>query len=291
MNDQAQRLRERTLYQNDTREDALVISVVSGKGGVGKSNFTINFALGLISLGKKVLIFDLDVGMGNIDVLLGRQSKFHISDLLKQRLPIEKVIETGPHNLHYVAGGSGLDSFFTLSDNEQKHFFDEFNKVLKAYDFILFDMGAGATKESLTFILASDECIVISTPEPTSITDAYGMIKHIINNSTQMSINIIMNRSNSPKSGYKALRGIKDVTLQFLSTEIKALGILPDDPIVNEAVMTQTPYILLKHNANISKALMEIIDSFISDSDKKVGNTNIAPPFVKRLRNFMSRYF
>lgn len=291
MNDQAQRLREQISYDNDLRDDAVVVSIVSGKGGVGKSNFTINFALGLEKTGNKVLIFDLDVGMGNIDILLGTQSRFHINNLLKERLSIEQVIEVGPNNIHYIAGGSGLDSFFSLTDSEKDYFFHEFHKVQKEYDYILFDMGAGATKESLSFILASDECIVIATPEPTSITDAYGMIKHIINNSSDLSINIVMNRSTSSKSGYKALRGIKNVASQFLDVDVKTLGILPDDPVVTEAVMSQTPYLLLKENAAVSRALMKVVESFLSHNLETSDDTKSMSSFLNRLKNFVTRRF
>src|SRR5699024_7948467 len=130
--------------------------------------------------GKRVLIFDLDIGMGNIDILLGQQSKYTILDLFKDFIPIHDMIEAGPKGLSYIAGGSGLNDLLELDEEKLNYFFSQYELLTERYDYIFFDLGAGITKNSLSFILSSDECFLITTPEPTSIADAYSMIKHIV---------------------------------------------------------------------------------------------------------------
>ncbi|WP_319418054.1 MinD/ParA family protein [Virgibacillus necropolis] len=284
MNDQAMNLRRKLQQSKDSRQ-AKTISIVSGKGGVGKSNFAINFSLELIKTGKKVLLVDLDIGMGNIDILLGLHATKTIVDMFDQQLKIHDIIENGPNNLAFIAAGNGLSNFFTLSDDKKDYFLNQYNELVKLYDYIIFDMGAGASKESLFFIVASDECITITTPEPTSITDAYGMIKHIVSNQGQMPIYLVMNRSLTYKTGKKALDRFQRVISQFLTIETQQMGILPDDRTVSASVIRQIPYSILNENAAISKAIKQIVGNYLQNSyttDKKV-----ATSFVQRLKRLL----
>lgn len=284
MNDQAMNLR-RKLQQSKSPKQAKTISIVSGKGGVGKSNFALNFSLELLKVDKKVLLFDLDVGMGNIDILLGLHAKKTIVDLFDQQLKVHDIIEEGPNNLSYIAAGNGLSDFFTLNDTKKDYFLDQYNELVQLYDYIIFDMGAGATQESLFFIVASDECFVITTPEPTSITDAYGMIKHIVNNQGNMPIYVVMNRSLSLKSGKKALGRFQRVISQFLAVEIHQMGVLPDDRTVSTAVSRQIPYSILNENAEISKSLKQIATNYSQNSFQI--NKRESVSFVQRLKRLL----
>lgn len=284
MHDQAENLRNRLRAQASGKEGK-IISIVSGKGGVGKSNFALNFALGLIREGKKVLIMDLDIGMGNIDVLLGMHSKYSIKHLFERDMALDELIEQGPEGLEYISGGSSLGSFLDIDESKRNRFFSQFEIVSKSYDYVLFDMGAGATKDSIYFILASDICVLISTPEPTALTDAYAMIKYIVNNYGKMPINIVMNRANSVKIGYKALKGLQDVAKQFLNTELLALGVLPEDAIVQKAVMRQTPYLIYKENAAVSTAVRNIASVFLGN----ISHRNSESSFLARLKQLVKQ--
>jgi len=271
LNDQAANLR-RTLKQSEKQTTTKTISIVSGKGGVGKSNVALNFALELLAKEKKVLLFDLDVGMGNIDILLGLQAKYTIFDMLRQRLSIQDIIERGPKELSYIAGGSGINQLFSMSKNDANYFLNEYEKLEHMYDFIIFDLGAGVSYESMVFIQASDECFVVTTPEPTSITDAYAMIKHIVNVKPKMSIYIVMNRSSTTKSGQNAMEKFQHVIRHFLNIDVHPLGILPDDQLVSTAVIRQKPIILLNKRASISRAIQQMTDYYLhllGESDKK----------------------
>lgn len=284
MNDQAMNLRLKLQQSRDPKQ-ATTISIVSGKGGVGKSNFALNFSLELLKTGKKVLLFDLDVGMGNIDILLGLNASKTIIDMFDQQLKIHDIIENGPNNLSYIAAGNGLSSFFDLDDNKKDYFLEQYKELVSLYDYIIFDMGAGASQESLFFIVSSDECIVITTPEPTSITDAYGMIKHIVNNQGKMPIYVVMNRSLTQKSGKKALERFQRVISQFLHIEIHQMGILPYDRTVSTAVIRQIPYSILNENAAISKAIRQIVANYSQRAFTT--NKKETTSFVKRLKQLL----
>lgn len=286
VSDQATNLRRR-LEMSKHPKQAKTVSIISGKGGVGKSNFAINFSLELINNRKKVLLFDLDVGMGNIDILLGVHAKKTIIDMFTDHLSVHDIVELGPGSLSYIAGGSGLNSFFTLDSEKQNFFFQQYKELVQTYDYIIFDMGAGATKDSLFFILASDECIVVTTPEPTSITDAYGMIKHVIHNQPDMPLYVIMNRSLSLKDGRKSLDRFKLVISQFLQVDIHNMGILPDDQTVLKAVRRQIPYVLLNEKSAISKAMKHLTYNYLFSMSKGMNNHRPAS-FVQKLKHLMT---
>src|SRR5690606_20498274 len=140
------------------------IAVTSGKGGVGKSNFSLNFSLALQRLGMKVLLIDADIGMANIDVLMGTTSQYNLYHLIKNEKTIWDIISLGPEGLHYISGGSGLLDLVRLSEQETERFGQEILKLQGRYDFILFDTGAGLSKETAQFITAADETIIVTTP-------------------------------------------------------------------------------------------------------------------------------
>ncbi|MUK89896.1 AAA family ATPase [Ornithinibacillus sp. L9] len=282
--DQAESLRRQfEILQNP--KQAKTISFVSGKGGVGKSNTALNFSLELCRNDKKVLLIDLDIGMGNIEILLGLHSQYTIVDMLQEQLPIYDIIETGPNNLSYISGGTGLNDIFSLDQTELDYFFVQYHKISKMYDFIVFDMGAGATPTSMAFVLAADECIVVTTPEPTSITDAYSMIKHIVKEQPGLSMYVLMNRSQSQKSGTKALERFQRVVKQFLKKDIQLLGILPDDQVVSTAVIRQVPYSIFNKKAAVSKALKLLIKNYISDSATQTANEPVS--FIQKFKRLI----
>lgn len=286
MNDQANELRHQFNSANESRE-AKTISIVSGKGGVGKSNFALNFSLTLLNKNKKVLLVDLDVGMGNINILLGLNTNKTIIDMMNGFLPVFSIIDEGPNGLHFISGGSGETDLFTMNDEKKNFFLKEYDKLIKEYDYIIFDMGAGATNDSIFFVLASDECIVVTTPEPTSITDSYGMIKHIIKHQGSMPIYVVMNRCYTEKIGIQSLRKFKHVISKFLKIEVSALGIIPDDKFVTKAVMSQKPYLLLNHKAPASKAITVICVRYLNDSNSNLNQDNST--FVQKLTSFLKR--
>jgi len=284
MSDQANKLRRQMKQSEETPREAKTISFVSGKGGVGKSNIAINFSLELSKLHYKVLMIDLDVGMGNIDILLGVQPRYTIVDMLEENRSMESIVEKGPGNLSFIAGGSSLSNLFALSDHHMHYFLSEFGILVQKYDYIIFDMGAGITKDSLFFILSSDEAILVTTPEPTSITDGYSLIKHLHKDAPTMPVHVVMNRSLSHKNGTKALQQFERVVRRFLQRSITKLAIIPDDKVVREAVMNQRPFTLYRKNSSVSKSVQSMVQLYVTGQE--VSSTKHPLSFIHKMKHF-----
>ncbi|MEQ6375344.1 MinD/ParA family protein [Bacillaceae bacterium S4-13-56] len=283
MRDQAEQLREKLLQKH--KGEAKTIAIVSGKGGVGKSNVALNFALSLSKKKKKVLLFDLDIGMGNIDILLGLSPKYTIVNLFHDQLSIHDIIEVGPESLSYIAAGTGLSDIFQLDEEKFNFFLDQFQSLLNIYDFILFDMGAGISVETLHYVLAANECFVVTTTEPTSMTDAYGMIKHIAKRDSKLPMYLLVNRAYNDSSGKETMKRLQNVVQQFLSLDLNPLGILPDDRTVTRAVSRQIPFLLFDQKAMVSVAMEHIVNQYLEehiDLSKKLPFT-----FVSRLKHYL----
>ncbi|MBM7571839.1 MinD/ParA family protein [Aquibacillus albus] len=283
MSDQAAKLRKKIEMLRAYRQ-AKTIAIVSGKGGVGKSNFALNFSIQLAQKQNKVLIVDLDVGMGNIDILLGLTAKYSIVNMFEEHMSIDEIIEKGPNNISYVAAGSGLSDIFTMDEEKFDYFLTQLDVLINNYDYIIFDMGAGITLGSLYYMLAADECVVITTPEPTSLTDAYAIIKHITNKSNEIDLYVLVNRAQSQKSGQQTVERLQQVVSQFLQKDIVPLGVLPEDRTVLKAVSCQTPFSIYDSNAHITISMNQIVEQYISnkiDLEKKVPYS-----FVNKLKHF-----
>lgn len=248
MTDQAQALRQlaSTKFTDSTkltsRGSAKIITVSSGKGGVGKSNFTLNFALALKSMGKKVLVFDADIGMANIDVLMGVSSRFSLYHLLRKEKNIEDVIQYGPGDLPYIAGGSGIVDMLSLSDEDLNFFISQIEHISSEMDYILFDTGAGISKENMKFITSADYCFVVTTPEPTSITDAYALIKVVHGSYPEVDFSLVVNKAADESEARQASEKIILTANRFLNLDIKMLGYVTDDPFVVKSVKRQIPF-------------------------------------------------
>lgn len=265
MMDQAEALRNLVKQQEQQEEGRMtrVVTVTSGKGGVGKSNFSLNFALSLQRLGKKVLVFDADIGMANIDVLMGVSSTYNLYHLLKQEKTIWEIVQEGPEGLHFIAGGSGFRDLMDLSTEQLDRFADEINKLHGKYDLILFDTGAGLSKETVKFITAAQETIVVTTPEPTSITDAYALIKMVKTMEVDVQFKLVVNRATDTREGKQTAEKISMVSQRFLQSDLPHLGILPDDPNVSKAVKRQIPFTVAYPGSEASIAIDRIAKHFL----------------------------
>lgn len=282
MYDQAESLRHQL---TSNKGQAKTIAFASGKGGVGKSNIALNFAIELQQRKKSVLLFDLDVGMGNIDILLGSKSKYSIMNLFTDFLPIHGIIELGPRNLSYIAGGTNLHELVHLDNERLDYFFSQYSELARIYDYIIFDLGAGITSTTLSFILAADECFMITTPEPTAITDAYSVVKQIVLHDKQFPIHLVVNRCQSKKEGKQSVQRFKKVVATFLETDMLQGSLLPNDRTVTTAVMKQIPYVLLNPQAPISKGLKNIVTEFLDHNNAPNQLKSIS--FVEKLKQYL----
>ncbi|NOU93414.1 P-loop NTPase [Paenibacillus sp. LMG 31456] len=266
MNDQAQGLRNLVSSQQNQQlpKTTRIITVTSGKGGVGKSNFTLNFALTLQKKGYKVLVFDADIGLANIDVLMGITAKYNLYHLLKKEKTIWEIIQTGYNNLQFIAGGSGFNDLIRLTEEQLDYFANQVNELNGSVDFIIFDTGAGLSKETLKFILAAEETFVVTTPEPTSITDAYAIIKMVNSMNEPVKFKLVVNRATDWKEGKQTADKISMVAKQFLQLDIPTLGFVADDSHVSKAVKKQVPFTIEFPSSPASLAIEKLVEDFIA---------------------------
>ncbi len=285
MNDQAAVLREKVLkkHQNSLR-DCKTIAVLSGKGGVGKSNLSLNLSLALTKQKQRVLLFDMDLGMGNIDILIGQTASYTMVDLLEKKLSIEKIIKKGPQNLAYVAGGTGISSVFEWSPSALGYLIEELSTLTNQYDYMIFDMGAGMSESVLRFLKAVDEMIVVTTPEPTSITDAYAAVKLAASYSVSAPVRLIINKTLSDTEGNQTYERFNRAVQQFLNVSLSLLGIVPNDQAVQKAVNRQMPFLLQNPTCKASISLVEMVNILIPQDDRTTAKTE--GMFIRRLKRF-----
>lgn len=288
MRDQAEKLRAK-IEQLQSGAKTKTIAVVSGKGGVGKSNFSLNFALGLSKAGASVLLFDMDIGMGNIDILMGVTPEHSIVDMFEdQELRLRDIIEKGVDNLSYIAAGTGLSKIFKLDDEKFELFITQLEELVVDYQYIIFDMGAGITEESLQFILSVNEVMVIATPEPTSITDAYAVMKYIHLKESNMPFYLIVNRAFSEQQALSTSNRLENVVKQFLDKDVVALGDLPDDRAVMKAVSHQIPFLLYAPDSEVSRSMLRIVNRYKNHKfDQKQSTSSYN--FISKLRRYFSQ--
>lgn len=241
----------------------------SGKGGVGKSNFTLNFALTLKAMGKRVLLFDADIGMANIDVLMGVSARYNLYHLLKREADIEQIIQYGPNSLPFIAGGSGMDELFTLSESDLDYFTNQIALIADSMDYILFDTGAGLSKETMKFITSADDCLVVTTPEPTAITDAYALMKVVNRSYPETSFKLIVNKAGDEREAIATSDKIRMAASRFLQLDISYLGHISSDAHVVQAVKRQTPFTLAFPNCIAAKDIHRLALSYLTIDSKK----------------------
>lgn len=284
--DQANTLRNALNEQNIRKEfSSRVITVTSGKGGVGKSNFTLNLAVCLVSRGLKVIIFDADFGLANIEILSGVSPQHTFADVMNGRKTIEEVITEGPGGVDFISGGSGIVDFIRSGDAKINFILDNFSVLDKIYDIILVDTAAGVSDNVLNFVRASSEAIVVTTPEPTSLTDAYALLKSVkyISKETELpNFHIIVNRIDELKEGHEVFNKLLSVCGNFLKLNLNLLGFIPNDSQLPKAVKKQQAAVLFAPKSAFTRAVGDIADSLVSKSVVIRGTTGIAT-FMKRL--------
>jgi flagellar biosynthesis protein FlhG len=247
-----------------TSAAAKVISISSGKGGVGKTHTTVNLGLALVKMGKRVLLLDADLGLANINVILGFEPKSNIADLLAGRVTMDELIVSHPTGLDIIPASSGITELTNLSDAEQITLVDELENLAREYDFLLVDTAAGIGDNVLYFNEAAEEIILIVDKEPTSITDAYAVMK-VLSAKGVKEFSILANRIPHGSDGKSVYAQLSAVAQKFLPVKMKYLGMVQEDVAVREAVIAQRPYLELyptsKASLDISKIAKKIAET------------------------------
>ncbi len=310
VNDIVSRLKEKTNKRNDSlklkdtkeaikdghkiksveKKKAKIVTVSSGKSGVGKTNFTVNLALSLMKEGFRVVILDADFGLANVEVALGVTSKLTLLDVLENKKNILEVIQNAPNNVRFISGGSGISKLSNLSREELDVFTKNMGLLDSLFDVVLVDIGAGFSDNVLNSVLAADDVCLITTPEPTSITDAYALLKLIAGTRYEKEVNLVINRARGERESLNVFHNLFDVTQKFLGIKIKLLGYLDADIEVERAVKTQTPFVVSAPKAMVSNQIKEIAKKIIEKDLKEgkeetfVGARSYFDSFVKKYR-------
>lgn len=258
--------------QSKMETETRIIVVASGKGGVGKTNFAVNLAIALKEMGKNVVVFDADLGLANVDVVVGVIPRYNLFDVITKNKTMDDIIITGPSGIKIVPGGSGVESLSELGDAERDEIANKFGK-LKDTDIVIVDTGAGINKNVIGFIAVADEVIVITTPEPTAITDAYGLVKVALKYVPKSSFNIVINRALNNRQADFAYEKLGGAIKNFLKKDTNYLGYIIDDAKVSKAVMQQHPFRASYPDCGASRCIDNIASSImgLSKPVKKAG--------------------
>jgi flagellar biosynthesis protein FlhG len=271
MEDQAEKLREimrnkgepqlqpvKSWEQKKTR----IITITSGKGGVGKTNVSVNMAIAYARLGKKVVVMDADLGLANVNVMLGLVPKYNLFHVMRKQKTMKEIQEETEYGISIVAGASGLSKIANLTESERENFIAELSTLSNA-DIIIIDTSAGVSKNVLDFIAAADDAIIITTPEPTAITDAYGITKIIATEMMERSeigLKLVVNRTKNAEEAKKVADRMTSIAGQFLNLKIEYLGFIYDDPVVSQAVLKQKPFTVIDPKSKASLCVQHLVE-------------------------------
>lgn len=266
--DQADRLRN-IIKKQDLRSEreraARVITVTSGKGGVGKSSIAVNLAIQFSRMGKKVVIFDADFGLANIEIMLGVHPKYNLADLMYRGKKIQDIITYGPEEVGFISGGSGIRELVNLSRDQVFSLVHRLDDLDRMADIIIVDTGAGISDSVLEFAAASEEVLLVATPEPTSITDAYALLK-TLNRKTSYRrektvVKMVANQVRGENEARELFEKLGVVVGRFLDIEVEYLGSVPYDKTMQRAVMHQAPVCISDPDSGSARAVKKIAGS------------------------------
>ena len=259
------------------KSHARVIAITSGKGGVGKTNIVANLGFALSQLGKKVLILDADFGLGNLDVLLGVAPKYNISHVIRGDKTIEEVLEEGPGKIKILPAASGIQELTQLTHDQKMQFFTHLDRLIDDMDILLIDTAAGISSNVMDFNVMAHEIIVVVSPEPTSITDAYALMKVLSLKYAEKSCKLLVNPVASPREAQDVFRQLDLVTDRFLDIRIDYFGCVLRDDNLTRGVKHQRLVSDLYPESKASRCFSELAQrmSKLSPASRPKGNTNL----------------
>jgi flagellar biosynthesis protein FlhG len=247
----------------ESKEDGKprIIAVTSAKGGVGKTNLSVNMALAFARLGKKVVVMDADLGLANVNVMFNMIPKYNLYHVIKKQKSIREILVETEYGISIVAGASGFSRIANLEEEDRQNFINELD-TLSFADIIIIDTAAGVSSNVLDFVAAADDVIIVTTPEPTAITDAYALIKIIATEYDTMNIGLklVVNRARGAAEAKNVSDRITCIAGQFLYIKVDYLGFIYDDPVVPGAVRSQKPFMVMDPKSKASHCVQHLVE-------------------------------
>ena len=258
-----------------------IIAVSSGKGGVGKTNIAINLALAYAQTGKKVIVMDADLGLANVNVVLGVIPRYNLYHLIRKQKTLSEILVDTSYGIQIIAGASGFSKIANLTEEERRAFIAEL-AALSTADILIIDCAAGVSNNVISFIAAADDALIVTTPEPTAITDAYGIIKIIATEieNLDLGLKLVVNRVKSVVEGKRVAERVINIAGQFLNLKVDYLGFVYDDPVVHTAVVRQKPFLILEPKSRAALCIRHLVGR-LENYDYRDGKG--IPTFLKKL--------
>ena len=261
-----------------------ILAITSGKGGVGKTNVAVNMAIAYAQIGKKVILIDGDLGMANVNVLLNQVPPYNLMHVINKKKTMKEIILDTEFGIKFIAGANGFSKIANLSVEELDNFAKQFSSLGSA-DIIIIDTSAGVANNVLQFVAAADEVYVVTTPEPTAITDAYGIIKIITTEVVEHPVNLklLVNRVHSADEGKRISERIITIVSQFLGYKVDYIGFVYDDPVVQTSVIRQKPFMIVNPTSKPAVCIKHIIGRIEkTDMPESAGVTSFLRKFLRK---------
>ncbi|MBO8127492.1 MAG: MinD/ParA family protein [Firmicutes bacterium] len=260
-----------------------VIAVTSGKGGVGKTNFAVNLGVALAQGGRQVALLDADLGLANIDIVLGIIPQYTLVNVLRGEKTLPEIIVPGPGGLQVMAGGSGVYELANVSAWRLDQLIKSFGELEKSLDFFLIDTGAGIGQHVLAFLKSAEETVVVTTPEPTAVTDAYGLIKMLLLGSPEAKVKVVVNMVESEEEARQVYARLDAACSKFLGVQVGFLGYILRDRVVEKAVKEQIPFVVARPNSKAARCILEIAGRIASLPQENANAGGLRAMFKKMM--------
>ncbi|SDC44177.1 flagellar biosynthesis protein FlhG [Desulfurella multipotens] len=269
MNDQAKKLRE---LVDTNKKNQKVIAVSSGKGGVGKTSIVANMAVALSNINKKVILFDGDLGLANVDIVLGIKTSYSIIDVINKSKKLEEIIVDYNQNLKIIPAGSGIEEISNVAENDLGEILDKLNELSAQSDVLLIDTGAGISKKVMTLLKNALDIVIVATPEPTSIADAYATIKILTLNYKRKDIKMFINMVKDKQEAQNVFNNMNNICEKFLNTKLDMASYSLFDKNLSSSIKSQKPIIQYNPDSSFSISIKRLINYFFSQNIKLIDN-------------------